>query len=85
LTERDPPREIDRNFEHTKKYADVTKELAAKLQVPVVDVWEEIWKASGENEDALTPFLSDGLHLTDKGYAVSGWVFVSIRTDAFPP
>jgi isoamyl acetate esterase len=72
LAERDPPRENDRDFDHSKKYAEATKELAARLKVPVVDAWESIWKAAGEKEEGLTPFLSDGLHLTDEGYGVSG-------------
>jgi lysophospholipase L1-like esterase len=72
LAERVPPRENDRDFDHSKRYAEATKELAARLEVPVVDVWEAIWKAAGEEEEGLTPFPSDGLHLTDQGYDVSG-------------
>jgi len=71
LAERDPPQKNDRDFDNSKKYAEATKEVGARLKVPVVDAWETIWKAGGEKEEGLTPFLSDGLHLTDKGYAVS--------------
>lgn len=71
LANRDQPRDLDRTFENTRKYAEATREVAATQKVPVVDVYERIWKAAGENEESLTSFLSDGLHLTEKGYGVS--------------
>lgn len=45
--------------------------MAATQNVPLVDSYDRIWKAAGENEEGLAPFLSDGLHLTEKGYEVS--------------
>ena len=70
LAERDPPREIDRSFDRTRAYAETVKEVGVTHNISVVDAWTAIWTAAGQKESALTPFLSDGLHLTDEGYAV---------------
>jgi hypothetical protein len=80
---------MNRKWERTKEYADAVKEVASSFcnefetngkgaKVPVVDVWDVIWKAAGEQQEALTMFLEDGLHLTKEGYEVSivlwdGW------------
>ncbi|KAJ7905333.1 GDSL Lipase/Acylhydrolase [Mycena olivaceomarginata] len=68
LGSRDPPLALDRLFDTTKQYADGVKEAAATSKVPVVDIWTAIWNAAGENEEALSRYLSDGLHLTPDGY-----------------
>ncbi|KAJ6547400.1 GDSL Lipase/Acylhydrolase [Mycena capillaripes] len=70
LYSREPPQELDRLFGTTKKYAEGVKEAAAASKVAVVDVWTSIWEAAGENEEALSKYLSDGLHLTRDGYTV---------------
>ncbi|CCA70635.1 hypothetical protein PIIN_04571 [Serendipita indica DSM 11827] len=70
IAERDPPKDMDRTWENTKAYADAAKEVARELRVPVVDAWDAIWKAAGEETLGLTRFLSDGLHLTREGYEV---------------
>jgi hypothetical protein len=71
LASRDPPLELDRLFDTTKQYAEGVKEAAAASKVAAVDVWTVIWKAVGENEEALARYLSDGLHLNADGYTVS--------------
>lgn len=70
LADREVPRDLDRTFEETKRYADAAKEVAAAQRVPLVDTYDALWKAAGEKEEGLTPFLSDGLHLTEKGYEI---------------
>lgn len=59
-----------RIFEETKLYAEAVKEVAAEVDVPVADVWTEIWEAAGRDERACAQFLSDGLHLNAAGYQV---------------
>ncbi|KAJ6455737.1 SGNH hydrolase-type esterase domain-containing protein [Mycena sanguinolenta] len=70
LTSRNPPLEMDRLFDTTKQYAEGVREAAAASKVAVGDVWTALWKAAGENEQALSRYLSDGLHLTRDGYTV---------------
>lgn len=70
LTAHDPPLQLDRDTENTKAYAEATKAVAAAERVPVVDTWSAIWDAAKHENDNLTSFLSDGLHLTKEGYDV---------------
>lgn len=54
-----------------KPYVDAVLEIGAKMGIPVVDTWSAIWAAAGSNEDsALEPFFTDGLHLAAPGYKV---------------
>lgn len=72
LASRDPPRKPDREWNNTKAYADAVIEIGkGKPRVGVVDMWEAIWMAAGEDVTRLPEFLSDGLHLTVAGYQVS--------------
>lgn len=72
LASRDPPKKPDREWNNTKAYADVVIEVGkGKSRVEVVDIWEAIWTAAGEDVARLPEFLSDGLHLTVAGYQVS--------------
>ena len=73
----------DRVAEVTREYAravgDVVKDINDGVKeegrdderVALVDVWTALWGAAGKAEKGLEPFLSDGLHLTSKGYGVS--------------
>ncbi|KAF7338427.1 GDSL Lipase/Acylhydrolase [Mycena venus] len=70
LASRDPPLALDRLFETTRQYAEGVKEAAAALKVAVVDVWTALWNAAGENEEALSRYMSDGLHLNPAGYTI---------------
>jgi len=70
LASRDPPLALDRLFDTTKQYVDGVKEAAAASKVAVVDVWTILWKAAGENEEALSRYMSDGLHLNSDGYTI---------------
>ena len=72
LASRDPPRACDREFEYTKLYARAVVKTAQDEGVAIADVWTVIWKAAGEEERALSAYLSDGLHLNEKGYEVRG-------------
>ena len=59
-----------RVFTETKSYAEAVKEVGAEVDVPVADVWTEIWEAAGRDERACEQFLDDGLHLNAAGYEV---------------
>jgi lysophospholipase L1-like esterase len=64
---------LDRAFNVTKEYADAVKNLGAELGITVVDIWSVFWDAAGRNEQALAPYMSDGLHLTEAGYKVASY------------
>jgi lysophospholipase L1-like esterase len=67
----DPPRPIDRSVDLQGRYAKAVKTLGEDEGIPVVDAWDPIWEAAGSREEeAVRPFLSDGLHLNGKGYQV---------------
>jgi len=70
LASRSVPLPLDRHFDTTKAYAEGVKDVGAEEGVAVVDVWTELWKAAGEDQQGLNKFLSDGLHLSKDGYAV---------------
>lgn len=59
-----------RNFAVTELYAQAVKGVGKEVDVPVADVWTEIWEAAGRDERACEQFLSDGLHLNAAGYEV---------------
>jgi hypothetical protein len=61
---------MDRDWETTKAYAEAVKAVAEKEEVPVVDCWTAVWHAAAQNEIGLEGFLTDGLHLNEKGYEV---------------
>ncbi|KAJ7940803.1 SGNH hydrolase-type esterase domain-containing protein [Mycena leptocephala] len=84
LASRDPPLELDRLFDTTKQYAEGVKEAAAASKVAAVDVWTVIWKAVGENEEALARYLSDGLHLNADGYTVMYNALMATITAEYP-
>lgn len=70
LRSRNPPLDLDREFETTKAYANAVKQVALAKRVAFVDIWTELWQAAGENESALSRYLVDGLHLNEAGYRV---------------
>lgn len=72
LASRDPPRKCDRDFELTKLYAEAVVKTAREEGVTVTDVWSVVWEAAGKDEQALSAYLLDGLHLNAKGYEVRG-------------
>ncbi|KAF8295430.1 SGNH hydrolase [Clavulina sp. PMI_390] len=59
-----------RNNAQTKAYAEAVKRVGNECDVPVVDAWALFWAYASENEENLTPLLSDGLHLTAEGYGM---------------
>ncbi len=71
LASRDPPQELDREFDVTRRYAYAVADVAREESVAFVDVWNKIWDEAGREESNLTKFLADGLHLSAEGYAVS--------------
>lgn len=79
LASRNPPRKCDREFELTKVYAEAVVKTAKEEGVAVADVWTVIWEAAGEDEQTLSAYLSDGLHLNEKGYEVWGHLNVCGR------
>ncbi|THH04560.1 hypothetical protein EW146_g10146 [Bondarzewia mesenterica] len=70
LAHRDPPRDLDRNFETTRTYAEEVVKLGEREGVPVVDAWTRLWEAAGKEERALETYLYDGLHVNEAGYKV---------------
>lgn len=70
LESRDPPLKLDREFDTTKAYAEAVKQVAAEEGVTVVDVWTALWEGCGKNEQNLSKYLTDGLHLNKEGYEV---------------
>lgn len=70
LSTRDPPVNLDREFDVTAQYAQAVRDVGAKESVPVVDVFSALWEAVGHDERALSKYLGDGLHLNADGYTV---------------
>lgn len=69
----DPPKDkLDRQFDLTRQYAEGAKEVGKKEDVPVVDTWTLLFEAAGKDEKNLAKFCTDGLHLNENGYKVSG-------------
>lgn len=65
----------DRTIERTAEFAQAVRDVAAQLNLPLVDVhqaFEEVAETTGGGDRAkgLHPLLSDGLHLTASGYKV---------------
>ena len=56
------------HFAETKSYAEAVKEVGVEVDVPVADVWTEIWGATGRDEPACQQFLSDRIHLNGAQY-----------------
>ena len=67
---KDPPQNLDRDFEVTRTYAEAAKEVAEGEGVAIVDVWTRFWEGAGKVEAELKKYLTDGLHLNGEGYAV---------------
>jgi isoamyl acetate esterase len=72
----DPTTREDRRFEVTRQYAEAVKQVGTDQSVPVVDAFEDIWKAASEDLGRLGNFFYDGLHLNEAGYKV--------KSDALP-
>jgi len=71
LASRDPPIELDRTAANTELYVDAVIALGKELDLPVIDMYEPIWAATGNgNSEKLQEYLSDGLHLTTAGYTI---------------
>ncbi|KAI0654738.1 SGNH hydrolase [Cubamyces menziesii] len=79
-----PPKELDREFETTRRYAEAAKEVGKAESVPVVDLWENLYEAAGREEEKLEDFLTDGLHLNEKGYAIVFEGLEKTIKDAYP-
>ncbi|KAG8954693.1 hypothetical protein FRC04_011126 [Tulasnella sp. 424] len=85
LAARDPPMALDRKSEVTKKFADAVIELGKELDVPVVDVYTPIWKATDNGDPKkLGKYLYDGLHLSREGYAVMYELLIQTIKTKFP-
>lgn len=70
LEDRDPPIALDRDFETTRLYAETVKDVAREEEVGIVDIWTKMWDAVDHEEQALSKFSGDGLHLNNAGYQV---------------
>jgi len=70
LAARNPPLQLDREFEVTRRYAQAVEQVAREEGVAFVDIWNRIWDAAGHEEGNLRTFLRDGLHLNAAGYSI---------------
>jgi lysophospholipase L1-like esterase len=59
-----------RNNVNTKAYAQQVLRVGEETGVEVLDAWELLWEKVDGMEERLTPYLSDGLHLTAAAYEV---------------
>ncbi|KAF9264736.1 SGNH hydrolase [Marasmius fiardii PR-910] len=84
LTSRSPPKELDRLFDNTKRYAEAVKEAAREEEVGVVDIWSGLWDASDHQESNLSNYLSDGLHLNKAGYEIVYERLIEIIEEKYP-
>lgn len=71
LASRDPPLKLDRAPGVAAQYADAVRDVAKKVNVPVVDVYTLLWEGCGKDEKSLTKYLTDGLHVNEEAYGVS--------------
>lgn len=71
LASRNPPLKCDRDFANTTQYADAVRQVAKEENIPVVDVFTRLWEACGKEEEKLSEYLTDGLHVNEKAYQVS--------------
>lgn len=69
LATREPPRSADRDVERTRLFSEAVKEVGVEAGLPTVDTWTAIDEAAKRDGD-LGKYLSDGLHLSQDGYAV---------------
>lgn len=75
---------VDRQFEVTKKYAEVAKSVGIKEGVPIVDTWTALWEAAGNEQKGLDKYLSDGLHLTIEGYNIVYYELMKVIKESLP-
>ncbi|KAJ3733063.1 SGNH hydrolase-type esterase domain-containing protein [Lentinula guzmanii] len=59
LDARDPP---------LLDYAQTVKDIAQEEEVGIIDIWTKMWDAAGHDEQSLSDYLYDGLHLNGAGY-----------------
>ncbi|KAF9069700.1 SGNH hydrolase-type esterase domain-containing protein [Rhodocollybia butyracea] len=84
LAGRNPPIQLDREFENTKMYADTVKDIAHEEEVAVVDIWTKLYEAAGREERSLSAFLTDGLHLNGAGYKLMYEAVLETIGTAYP-
>ena len=60
----------DRVFESTRSYAVAVKEVGERENVPVADIWTQMFDGAGRSEEGCAKYLYDGLHLNSDGYNV---------------
>ncbi|KAK0450699.1 GDSL Lipase/Acylhydrolase [Armillaria borealis] len=84
LQARSPPLALDRLFETTRQYAQAVIDVGREASVPVVDVWAALWNAAGQDERALSKFLSDGLHLNRDGYSIMYELLIDMIAKQMP-
>ncbi|KAH9857693.1 SGNH hydrolase [Lenzites betulinus] len=74
----------DRDLEQSRLYAEAMNRVGEREGVPVVDAWGKIWAAAGGTAGGLTPFLSDGLHLTGEGYKIVFDALIATIAEKYP-
>ncbi|KAG2349588.1 SGNH hydrolase [Suillus weaverae] len=76
--------ESPRVFETTRSYAEAVKEVGEKENVPVADIWTQIFDAAGRSEEGCKRYLIDGLHLNSDGYNIVFNAIVDIIERVYP-
>lgn len=72
--------ELERNMTLSKKYADAATHVAQELNLPILNLWEEMQKNKNWGED----YLCDGLHFTPEGNKFVGECLQKLIYHEFP-
>ncbi|KAI0781306.1 SGNH hydrolase [Trametes elegans] len=82
--EKVPPRELDRDFDTTRRYAEAVVDVGRQQRVPVIDLWTTLYEAAGKSEEGLEAFLRDGLHVNEEGYGIVFEELLKAIKDNYP-
>lgn len=67
----------------TSQYAQATRDLAAALNVPLIDVWQKLTDAGKQSR--IEDFLVDDVHPNDRAHAlIAGWIADTIAASLKP-
>ncbi|KAG2157409.1 SGNH hydrolase-type esterase domain-containing protein [Suillus clintonianus] len=73
-----------RVFETTRSYAAAVKEVGEKENVPVADIWTQMFDGAGRTEEGCSIYLSDGLHLNSAGQNIVFKAIMDIVEHVYP-
>ncbi|KAG2157410.1 SGNH hydrolase-type esterase domain-containing protein [Suillus clintonianus] len=76
--------ESPRVFETTRSYAAAVKEVGEQENVPVADIWTQMFDGAGRREEGCEIYLTDGLHLNSDGYNIVFKAIIDIVERVYP-